>query len=272
VPGKTSGRGRLRAPDLLRLPFAAVVDFLVEDGCLLCRRPHPGRVRKGAAREGPARYLIDPVPVRCLFGAVVVENQPVCAGCAASFVETRGAGVLPGLAGTLEGARSGGGPVAVVSPFMTTDGVLEIIHQLKFNGYQGLADPVARAMAWALRRYAPLAVEGALIVPTPMDRRSQRRRGFNQAERIARALSRDLGVPLVTDVLRKTAPTQRQSLTPRERRAANVRGAFSCNPRREAIIRGRSVVLVDDLAEVCAGALFGAGATSVSVASFGRAL
>jgi predicted amidophosphoribosyltransferase len=161
---------------------------------------------------------------------------------------------------------------------MTTDGALRIIHLLKFAGYSGLALPVGHAVAWALRRFAGTAGDIGIVVPTPMDRRSQRRRGFNHAERIAEVVSGEFGVPLAADVLLKTVRTRRQSLTAREARAENVRRAFSCPAGAASLVSGRPVLLVDDLvtsgatAEACASALFDAEAASVTVACFGRAL
>lgn len=294
---RTNRGARLRriAGRALRFPFDAVLDFLVEDRCALCQSPP--RVRRQVRQDGPAGYFAEAaVPVRCLRGLVGVVNHPVCASCAERFVVARSPGVLMerssacagaaetsadrgGAARPLDNPDPGGhGPIIVFSPFMTTDETLRIIHLLKFNGYLGLADPVGRAVAWALRRFAGTTVEPRWVVPTPMDERSKRRRGFNQAELIARVLAAEIGAPVAADVLRKTVRTRRQSLTPREMRQVNVRGAFSCPAGASATIAGCPVVLVDDLvtsgstAEACARALFGAGAASVSVACFGRAL
>lgn len=274
---------------VLRFPFNAVLDFLVEDRCALCRRPHHRPPRDLPPLDGPVGYLVDPLAVRRLLGAVAVANHPVCRRCAGELVVAKTAGVLHDPGGCRAngdetgqsggaGASGPGGPVAVVSPFMTTDGVLEIVHRLKFGGYAELAHPIGRSVAWALRRLAPGGEGFGLLVPTPMDARSRRRRGFNQAERIAEALAAELGVALAAGVLQKTLRTERQSQTPREMRAANVRGAFSCPAEAGSVVGGRPVILVDDLvtsgatAAVCAAALRGAGAASVTVACFGRAL
>lgn len=299
--GPKETRGRFGVRDLLRFPANAVIDYLAEDACLLCRRSRR-RSRGGPFPEEPARFLTAAVPIRLFHGLIAVTNHPVCAPCASRLVGARAVGFLPayrdrpgtppGAPGRAEepippgaGALPGTGPddgagggVPVIAPFMTTDEVLEIVHQLKFNGYSGLSAPVGRAVGWALRRMAPGVADGALVVPTPMNRGSEKRRGFNQAERIARSLAADLGGTLVTGVLLKPAATRRQSLTPREERAMNVQDAFSCAPDAGRLLAGRSVVLVDDLvtsgatAAVCAGALLGAGASSVAVACFGRAL
>jgi predicted amidophosphoribosyltransferase len=328
-------RDPFRFAGVIRLGLGSVLDFLVEDGCVLCRRPHDRRRKRGSAFAEPVRCLLEPVKVSCLFGVLKAENHPVCGGCAEGLVVARSIGVLgrligPGIIETTFGERFGGtadpaldvhpaehedkmsdrewcgdGPpmrssdertIHVVSPFMTTDSTLKIIHLLKFSGYVDLARPIARSMGWAIRRFgteseSTAALDGttiseattvsegaAVLVPTPMDRGSERRRGFNQAERIARELAIDLGFPVATGVLRKTARTQRQSTTGREHRARNVRYAFSCSAPSTSGLSGKSVLLVDDLvttgatAASCGAALLRAGVRSVTVLCFGRAM
>jgi ComF family protein len=173
-----------------------------------------------------------------------------------------------------DGAGAG---IGILSPFMTTNHVLEIIHLLKFGGYRGLARPVGLAMAWAVRSFARGPAGTPTLVPVPMEKKALRRRGFNPAERLARELSASLGFP-VADVLRKTARTRPQSKTPSEERAANVRNAFACQGEEVVPLRGGPVLLVDDLvttgatSAACGAALLRAGAGSVTVVCFGRAL
>jgi predicted amidophosphoribosyltransferase len=108
-----------------------------------------------------------------------------------------------------------------------------------------------------------------------MSRRQRWRRGFNQAERIAATLAAALGIEHVEGALCKVARTRRQSQTPRDARADNVRGAFAAVDTRLAGLR---VILVDDLvttgatAGACASAILAAGAKVVAVVCFARAL
>jgi ComF family protein len=170
-----------------------------------------------------------------------------------------------------------GTEIIVVAPFMTNDLILEVIHSLKFRGYNALARPAARAIAWALRNGPVLPGEGSVLVPVPMDDKSLRHRGFNPAERIARELGRELGWP-VADILRKSKRTRPQSKTPAEDRAANVRGVFAEGPGAGEPVKDRPVVLVDDLvttgatAAACGSVLLAAGASRLSVACLGRTM
>jgi ComF family protein len=274
--------------------IGSVLDFLIEDTCVVCRRPAYSGLDRAAPLVPPASYLREPLEVRFLLGCLRFVNRPVCPRCSRALVVARAAGVLGRLAGLraveTAGARFGdpdgstpgeepaaGPTIFVVSPFMTTGDLLKIVHSLKFGGHANLARPVARAMAWALRAFDPTPGGESVLVATPMDRVSLRRRGFNQAERIARELSLDLGIPVSVAALRKTSRTRPQSKTPREDRAANVRGAFACLDDR-AEIAGKRAILVDDLvttgatAAACSAALLEARPASVTVVCFGRAL
>lgn len=319
---------------IIRFGLGSVLDFLVEDGCALCRRPHDTPRARGAAVAEPVRYLLEPVSIGCFFGVLKAVNHPVCAGCADGLVVAHSIGVLgriigaDGIETTLgekfggswdaalaaHSTRGGGGSgeasfpggvllgsphtgsreassreepflpspdgetINVVAPFMTTDAALKIIHLLKFGGYLDLALPIARSMGWAIRRSGVEQEGAAILVPTPMDRRSERRRGFNHAERIARELAVDLGLPVAAGVLHKKTGTQRQSKTKHEHRARNVRSAFWCPAPSPPQLAGKAAILVDDLvttgatAAACGAALLGGGARSVTVVCFGRAL
>jgi predicted amidophosphoribosyltransferase len=101
-------------------------------------------------------------------------------------------------------------------------------------------------------------------------------RGFNQATELARAM----GLPVV-DALVRARPTPSQTDLPAAQRHRNVRGAFrAARPGlfgwRDATLRGRTIVLVDDVStigatlEACAAVLKAAGAREVRALTAAR--
>jgi ComF family protein len=121
---------------------------------------------------------------------------------------------------------------------------------------------------------APFAGYDA-VVPAPLHWRRRWDRGFNQAELLARQVSRLTGIPLDRRLLR-TRPTPPQAgLTAAERRT-NVRGAFAAAGDKAAI-RGKKLIVVDDVMttgatlEACARALKRAGAADVAALALARA-
>ena len=74
---------------------------------------------------------------------------------------------------------------------------------------------------------APQFADVDVVVPVPLHWTRQWRRGYNQAEVIARELADVLGAELRTDILRRSRRTRSQVRLPLSAKAANVRGAFS---------------------------------------------
>lgn len=83
------------------------------------------------------------------------------------------------------------------------------------------------------------------IMPVPLHPRQLRRRGYNQAEWIARGISDYTGLPVVTGLLERQRDTRQQAKQTASSRADNVHGAFVC-PRPELLTK-KSVLLVDDI-------------------------
>lgn len=87
--------------------------------------------------------------------------------------------------------------------------------------------------------------EGFILIPIPLFKNRVRWRGFNQAEEIAKKLSKFSKIPLFCNVLIKTRKTLPQLNLPQQIRKENVEGVFSCQ--RPDIIREKKILLVDDI-------------------------
>jgi len=247
----------------------ASVDFLIEDRCVLCGELSGPGSRAGGSFGRFTKYLTGEVS-QSLFGFMKIKNHPVCRACADDFDETQVTGFIE-----IDTAAGGAGRIPVIAPFMTNDAILKLVHLLKFSAYTAMIPPLARAMREAFDCYSVLDPDSCLLIPVPMHPKRRRERGFNQAELIARALSEDLAVPFRVDLLRRERLGRRQSSTPKEKRTANVQGAFSSA---KGLLGGNHAVLVDDLvttgatAAACSNALLAAGAGAVTVLSLGRSL
>jgi ComF family protein len=150
------------------------------------------------------------------------------------------------------------------------------VHAMKYDGWHALADDMAERMA-RLAWPRDVEEERAALVPVPLAAERRRERGFNQSEAIAGALARRWCVPVWPDVLERARATVTQTrLTPGER-LGNVAGAFRATGTARERLRGRHVVLVDDVVttaatlNACADVLFASGARVVSYVTFGRA-
>ncbi len=135
---------------------------------------------------------------------------------------------------------------------------------LKYTGASRLAPILARAAAPAFRDLFALSGQ-ATLVPVPLHVERRRARGYNQAELLAKQLSRLTGAPLA-DVLERARSTRKQHWLNRLARLHNLRGAFGL---RNGAVVPSTVILVDDIItttatlEACASVLRKAGCQSV---------
>lgn len=149
-----------------------------------------------------------------------------------------------------------------------------VVLRLKYGGRPG----VARTMAALMARLVSDAPPDALVVAVPLHRWRLWSRGYNQALLIGRALAGRTGLRCLPDGLIRIRATPVLRGLGRSRRAETVRGAFAVPPSRVAAIRGRTVILVDDVfttgatAGACAEALASAGAAAVHLVCWARVL
>jgi ComF family protein len=128
--------------------------------------------------------------------------------------------------------------------------------------------------AWLHELFSKESWDADLLVAVPLAASRQRQRGYNQVELIALALSKTIELPYDPHALQRIRDTSSQvGLDPAER-WGNVSGAFSAHP---GIVRGRSVLLLDDLVTTgatlaaCASALLSGGARRVFGLTVARA-
>ena len=156
--------------------------------------------------------------------------------------------------------------------FAVYDGPLaRAIVSLKYRPNRRLAGLMG---GWLQQVYDRTGWQGDLVVPIPLGRERQKRRGYNQAHLLALALKDRLQLPVEANRLRRVLDTPSQvGLMPSERRE-NVRNAFRAEP---GPWPGSGVVLIDDLfttgatLAACATTLLQAGAEQVFALSVARA-
>jgi ComF family protein len=130
---------------------------------------------------------------------------------------------------------------------------------------------------WLERAGRDLLAESELIIPVPLHWSRLWRRRYNQSALLAKRLAQLSGVPLDTQALARLRRTRSQGEMPSAKaRRRNVRGAFRVISRKRAMVKGRTVLLIDDVyttgstVEACARALERAGAAKVLVLTLAR--
>lgn len=163
---------------------------------------------------------------------------------------------------------------AAISAYRSRGVVRFVILQLKYNRQLHLRHPVAEWLQEAMKDERLSRRRFDLMVPVPLHRARFRERGFNQAEVLAKILSKKVNVPLGR-VLDRIRYTRTQTAFDRTDRMENLRGAFCL--RKNVNVRGLHVLLVDDILTTgstlseCARVLRQKGAHSVYAVTAARA-
>ncbi len=237
-------------------------------------------------------------PPRCVACAALAWDDPhvgLCAPCAEGLGENEarcrrcgrvrprddgglgcerciGPDAVPDALGRPDLSRTSGGEalrrdaisgVVATWRYRGTAGVL--VRRMKFARLPGAARPLVAGMAAATRR---AGVPGDLVVPLPLHATRRLARGFDQAALLARGVARELDLACPAFGLRRVRATAPQAMRRGRTRSRGLAGSFEAVP---AVVRGRSVLLVDDVlttgatARAAARALRRAGAASVHV-------
>lgn len=209
------------------------------------------------------RFLDLLYPPKCPFCGRILERgeEGLCARCQRSLPWTEGHNP----------------PVdfcdVSLSPLHYRDGVRQAVHRYKFNFGRAHSCLMGELMAQCLQDCWAEPVD--VILWVPLSQKHRRRRGYDQAELLARRVGELNGIPVV-DGLEKIRNTGTQSRIGKDSaRRANVLGAYRV--RDGAELTGKRVVLVDDVVtsgatlSECASCLRIAGAESVAALTFARA-
>lgn len=174
-------------------------------------------------------------------------EPPVCRRCGApTAFETYGCDICSALDLQFESARA---------PLRYAGAGKGIVHALKYQGYFTVVE----------RLMVPLMLEALgrdrsfdLVVPVPLHRARLIKRGFNQAEVMARGISEKIKAP-VSDTIKAVRRTEDQVALSGDARRRNLAGAFRIKER----VAGR-ILLVDDV--LTTGATLGEGARALYAA------
>ncbi len=112
------------------------------------------------------------------------------------------------------------------------------------------------------------------IIPIPMYKEKFKKRGYNQALLMAKELSKNMGVKVYPNVVKRVAKTLPNKKLDAFGRMANMKNAFAIDQRQMQKIQGKSILLVDDIyttgatVDVCSRLLKENGAENVYVLTF----
>jgi len=167
------------------------------------------------------------------------------------------------------------------SPFFTQaratgvyEGVLKKCIQIfKYQKKTSLQRPLANLLLKFLENN-PNWSEIDYFVPVPLTKMRLRERGFNQADLLARCLSKSLNIKISSNNLKRKDSFLSQIKSTRAERNKNVTGAFYV--KRPEIFQDKKILLIDDVltttstANACAQVLKESGSKEILVLTLAR--
>jgi ComF family protein len=194
--------------------------------------------------------------------------DPMCGRCGLPFEYTMGEHALCGECMRAEPSFS-----RARSAFRYDEHSKSLILKLKYHDQLQLA-PIYGT--WLAKAGKELVAASDVVVPVPMHYFRFISRRYNQSALLAKSLAKHAGLSYVPDGLKRIRRTPPQAGLTRAQRIDNVKGAFATHPRHTSSLKGKSILLVDDVMttgatlEQCAKALLKSGAQSVNVLTLAR--
>ena len=219
-------------------------------------------------------------PMACVACRTPLESRRdvLCPACCASLPRSQApwcqvcgrslAGLGAGIVRCTDCSRSSFFFDQAISPCPYEGSAKELVKALKYQGRLSVTPFLGELLAETVRERLGGDPADA-VVPVPLHSTRLRERTFNQAQVLARELSRRLDLPCWKHLLVRQSATPPQTDHLRQERLKNVAEAFAIQP--DPFLRSARILLVDDVlttgatASACAKLLKTAGAAGVTV-------
>ncbi len=152
-----------------------------------------------------------------------------------------------------------------VSVFVYRDGAALLVKKFK-NGHAYLKEYFAELLSERCEKF-----KGAeAVCYVPMTEKAKKKRGYNQAELLAKALAERLDLPVLDGAVIKVKDTEEQKTLSHSEREKNLLGCFKADSK---LVRGKKLILIDDVmttaatADAVAAALRKRGAKNIYFAT-----
>ena len=153
--------------------------------------------------------------------------------------------------------------------------VRRIVQGLKLSGKTYIAENMGMLMGERLKQgleeISSNNGQEIIITEVPMYKEKEKKRGFNQSKLLAEYVSKESGIRHSSGLLIKTEATASMRLSSADERRQMQQDAFKVNPECSEFVKGKNIILVDDVvttgstADACSRTLKNAGAGKVIV-------
>jgi ComF family protein len=150
----------------------------------------------------------------------------------------------------------------------------KLLHHLKYSGRPEVGFVLGKEFGFELNKVG-FYRNIDFIVPVPLHSKRLKKRGYNQAEEIAKGLQESMKVSVSNDNLIRIGYTETQTRKSRTERVKNVSNAFKLKD--PQLFKGKHILIVDDVVttgatlEECASIVLEAEDTKVSIVTLAYA-
>lgn len=130
---------------------------------------------------------------------------------------------------------------AVKSAFQYTGNIRSCIYRFKYKHQKFLGEYLSKFM---VVKYAQLDWHIDGVIPVPLHPARQKKRGYNQAEELAKPFCDDLALPLL-NILQRVKDTPSQTTLSPSDRANSVKDAFILTDK--SLVKGKNILIIDDV-------------------------
>lgn len=222
------------------------------------------------------------IPLRCIKCGIILENhhglcgacwttipfiaKPYCACCGLPFDFEIEDGALCGMCSHTHPFYTTARSVFVYTP-QSKDLILKFKHTDSVHSAPLFAEWMGRLVA---------DIQDPLCVPVPLHWTRLFMRTYNQAGLLAKAIAKENGWTYAPSLLIRKRRTPSQGHLRKKERVKNIERAFAVPAKHKGLLKGKTVVLVDDVfttgatLDACSKALLKAGAKYVHAVTLGR--
>jgi competence protein ComFC len=118
----------------------------------------------------------------------------------------------------------------------------KIMSVFKYQGAYRVIQNIVPLLFQRLKAFEGL--KDTILIPVPLHPSRERSRGFNQSKLIANVISKEFGIPVRPDIVRRIKNTKHQAYINREGRINNIKDSFYVSKLNDDI---KKAVIIDDV-------------------------
>ena len=139
------------------------------------------------------------------------------------------------------------------APYVYTGKIRVLIKKIKYSQRPFLAKDLSKQMADFIKR-EHIAENIDIIIPVPIHWCKNLMRGYNQAALLADCIAQEINKSFYPKALLRTKYTKPQFKLKKRQRMENLENMFEINKKYADVIKGKRILLIDDIATTCSTA------------------